>query len=633
MDGRWFLLAVGLLAVTSGYATDQRASLAGTMSTTGSAEWVAAGFADLGTASLFVQDATNDGVAQVSCGNGLATLWNIPLEEFRIMRGTEPEVRFTRALEGEPHARVKVTQLAWAIQANTTAFMASASSVLDVVRLTEPATVSIDGPRPVGRASFHSPTGHVGAVDDVPTQPSEQAAWLRIPDATRIAMPSGMSTAHFGGTWTGDTPKEIRDWPQGHGLNESRTLVDPVTGSGRLIYDTWFVHLSCSHATVALTPSFPLDVRTRSLQGVMAGDFQWNGVQSNLSLGGAPLQPESHILQVFGDVRFEGHVEGHTMEWALQGEVDAVQVDTLPVTWHVVAAGGGIALLSLLGRYVVQAVRAGVTIVLGRATPSLVKADVLASRSRTTILRAIHEQQLVTVADLVRSTGLSRSSVRYHIRILLAHEILQEHTAASRKKLGAYALNSQSLHVPLDTHPESGTFAAAETSPSAAEASTAIHTHSLRTSIFAVIRDQGYASMQDLQRSLRQHVGRGVARRTIGDHVAHLKAAGAIESSRRGRRLVYRARLDPEQIRIQQYRRFLRAVRLSEPMEILWRHAPLDAQAMEAEFSKHLRRGKRATKSIIKRLQALGLVDTQPGGMLLPAATIAPALGEIFAGE
>jgi DNA-binding transcriptional ArsR family regulator len=361
-----------------------------------------------------------------------------------------------------------------------------------------------------------------------------------------------------------------------------------------------------------------------AFSGHVDGDVVWTRVASNLDLDGKRIEPENDILHVEGTLATEGRATEAGIEWRITGTVERLSIDTALV-WAAVGVGSATALLAALGQYLLHAVRAFATLVLGRNAPRGLKMAPLASAARVRILRTIHVLQAPNLTDLARQTGLSRGTLRYHLRILLANEILQVHRALDRPKLAVYSLNSSSLDIPL--HGGSDTRDVDDPTrprPTAADALAAILTHSIRRRAFEILEEKPL-TMSELRTQLCLLGPGRPALSSVKEHLKHLVACGAVRRGGPSKRPTYQTTLDLDETFAHQYRRFLAQTGLLETFSsIVTRSTPVAAPGHERRASE---RG--GDTRLVRHLLDLGIVTEARPGILQPAPGIARVASRI----
>lgn len=388
-------------------------------------------------------------------------------------------------------------------------------------------------------------------------------------------------------------------WTTGRWLNTTRSTVDPATGSGMAVYDNVILVVAGRGGALAWPDGNDgWGMLASTLVADLAGDAVWRAVEGELRAGGEALPSDPRLVQVKGDL----HVEAHFADpprWTVQGDAEFVGVDGRP-EWVETAAEVGVlaallAALAWLGR-------SGMAVLAARLVPRLSKAHPLRSPSRRRVLEAIHAQQPVGVTGLRGSTGLSRTSLEYHLRVLLSYEVIQARPGAGDRSL-AYMLNSGSLAFRVFGVGDALGTAPSDEPPVAAQALAVANSHPVRRALYEDIRDHGPIDFAGLSR-LRESAGaQRLPQSSATHHLQALVQAGAIAQEADGRRRVYRATLDDRAARIEQYRRFLGQER---GLDLVRRLAggPLGREA--------LAQGKRAEAQRLDRLVALGIVRFDP---------------------
>lgn len=344
----------------------------------------------------------------------------------------------------------------------------------------------------------------------------------------------------------------------GRELNLSRSAVDPMTKSGRYVYDNRILVIRGD--AVQLAPAgVGMSISARKADGHLEGRGAWHGLKGESNLANSTLPAAQDTLNAAGSFEVHAWSSSHATEWQVEGVASSLLVNLVPLLQQPAALVGGAAVgLTLLALLLGEQLRSGLTFVLGRSTPGILKARPLKSRTRRAILEIIHEHQPVTFAHLQEATGYARGTLRYHLRVLSSCELLQALLPTDQaKKNITYALNSNSL---LFKTEGIGTLPGKEVSKDLrpGKVLACINSSPVRRAIYDHLLEHGEADLD----AIRSHVlGRGLAsswpRSTASHQLRVLENARAIVSIRRNRKKVYAANLDPKDARARQYAHYL----------------------------------------------------------------------------
>lgn len=390
-------------------------------------------------------------------------------------------------------------------------------------------------------------------------------------------------------------------WTTGRWLNESRSVVDPLTGSGSAVYDNrMLVVLGREGAIAWPAGSEGWGVVVATLQGRVSGDVVWMAADADVRAGGEPIPPDSRLFQVKGDLELSANF-GDPARWTLAGEAEFVGIDGKP-SWTSTAATAG-AVAVTLAAVAAWLGRGGLAAFVAKASPRLRKVGPLDSPGRKRVLGAIHAAQPVGVDGLRRATGMTRTALAYHLGVLLAYDVIQTRPGAGQRS-ATYMLNSGSLA--FRVFGEIGVEAEGDDGPGtlAAQALAVTNSHPIRRELYAAIRDHGPVDFQRIN-ALRDKEGLvPLPQSTATHHLQMLVRSGAIAQGQVGRSRTYRPLLDDREVRIEQYRRLLGQER---GLDLVRRLA--DGPQPLAQLT----RGDRAERRRLDRLVALGVVRFDPG--------------------
>jgi DNA-binding transcriptional ArsR family regulator len=364
------------------------------------------------------------------------------------------------------------------------------------------------------------------------------------------------------------------DWPTGHWVNQTRSHVDPATGSGVIVFDNRIVLVEGRGGLLQWTDDGAgWTMAAAALHGQLHGDVAWTGVEADLTAGGNPLSVDPRLLHMRGDLELGARFDGSS-QWRVDGEAHFIAVDGGPDLTAVgaAAAAAGVGLLAALASLFTEPGRALLAFLLGRHG-RLRKAAPLRSPSRRRVLEAIHVHQPVRVTELRTATGLSRTSLAYHLRVLLAYNVVQEAAGTAGGRNACFVLNSGSLDFAIAVPP-----AAPQSEARAMEALAVANSHPVRRSLYEAVRDHGPTDFAGMNAARRQAGLPAFAQSSATHHLQQLLAAGALVATRDGKRKVYAVALRDDEARVEQYRRFLRQMAALDLVRSLLRHpVPRDA--------------------------------------------------------
>ncbi len=415
-----------------------------------------------------------------------------------------------------------------------------------------------------------------------------------------------------------DAPREA-----GRNLNASRSLIDPTTGSGRYVYDNW-VLLVTSGRTDVTSDGLDWHLAATRVQGTLDGTARWQGIVGAVAVNGTRTADDPETLEVQGDLRISSNLRSAPIRWNLGGEAVRVGLDNEPF-WQSTATVAGLGALTALGLLAI-ALRGMATVVLGRSTPGLLKAS-LDSPSRRRILQAIHAHQPVRPADLPRLTGMTRSTLRYHLRVLDAHDVLQAHVPAGESRRVATLMLNSGSHAFHTT----GTATLVEDVPGTVRADEALgtaHGHPLRRALCDALLEHGPGDFQTLRDRLRAAgVEADLQQRTASYHLIKLCKAGAIASKWMDGRKVNEANLDPTAVRAEQYRRYLHQQGALDLVQALTSQSmPRDDVLHHLQQRHHSRR---TASRVLADLVAVAILEPTSSNryrLSPPLRTVAPTL-------
>jgi predicted transcriptional regulator len=569
----------------------------------------------LDAAGLLVQDGPADLAFGLDAAGAEASLVVVQTQQLRLPSGTR-----TDPVRGEERV-VGRTELTGAL-----AFAAPAGLMAPVIRVLasgEPLGIGLSASREIVIGSddplepFDQDTSLASSATLVgqSTRPAADGAYVTGLPATLswdqpfTAFLSGGRVSFADGT----------GWEAGRFLNASASAVDPTTGSGRYVYDHYIVAVQGRGAVLDLAgASAAWTAAVSGLAGTLDGDVAWTGVDADVRSRGERLPADPRLFQLRGQLWLDAAF-AQSDAWHVSGQASFINVDgrSLPTSVAATAAAGAGLLAGLL-LLLSEPGRAVLGLVLGRHAPRLVKAAPLGNPSRQRILKAIHTSQPVRIAELRQATGLTKTALAYHLRILLAYEVIQQ-TKGDSGRNTAFMLNSGSLAFRV--------FGDGEDAPAddegflASEALAAVNSHPVRLSIHSIVQANGPVSFEGIN---RERVARGepaLVQSSATHHLQLLEKARALRSRRDGRRKVYEAAIDAREARVEQYRRFLGQVRATALVQAL-AAGPATSQDVLERLGPTAGRRERRT---LERLAALGLVEFDPSrrtyhlaGFLIP---------------
>jgi DNA-binding transcriptional ArsR family regulator len=448
--------------------------------------------------------------------------------------------------------------------------------------------------------------GDRASVDGHATRPDGGAASLTGLDSLALAWEGPFALLVEGGDVV---LPDGRVLATGSWRNETASAVDPVMGYGRVVIDNHVLVVTGRDGSVAW-PSQPEGwaLAADGLQGELDGDVAWTGVAGQVLADGRPLPTDPDLLHMRGRLQLEA-VFGEGSAWKVSGQAHFVAVDGGADQVAVAAAVAGLGLAALLLALLTEPGRHGLAFLVGRAG-RLVHAEPLRSAPRRRVLAAIHASQPVRVRELQDATGLSRATVDYHLRVLLAYDVVQERSGTGERNR-TYMLNSGSMM--FATGPAEGADAPDDgdaASNLAADILAVANSHPLRRRLYELARDHGPLDFE----AMRQLGGpdlAGLAQSTATHHLKALVAAGALAATSQGKRRLYAAAVRDDDIRLEQYRRLLGQLRAVD----LVRRIAAGQRPPE---------GDRAATRLLRRLDDLGLVRRERGAYVL-----APTLGSV----
>ena len=336
------------------------------------------------------------------------------------------------------------------------------------------------------------------------------------------------------------------------------------------------------------------------LSGSVVGDLTLFNAQGQGTLDGTALRPGIQMIQVAGTIQVEAAYGSSPARWHLDGFAAFLAVNAETVAGSRFGAG-----LAAVGVFAVLALflKSIVTLVLGRSTPRLVKVRVLPNRARQAILSAIHQKQPITLVELRSATQISRGALRYHLRILNAHGLIDAVLPPGHERRNqSFMLNSGSLKFGVTD----------EGIHKADQVLSFVNANPIRQAIVALLQSGRELGIDELRQGLIQS-GRVVAwpPSSASYHLNGLRSAGAIVERQVGTKKFYRTAIDLRRLRQEQYRRFLDGHGLTATMTVVSTRGPICLQ----DVASALRLPITQAKSLLEQLRAFALVhyDSRSG--------------------
>lgn len=609
MRGRWrrwalAAFAAALAALAAPLATAETAQVQGDLVASGPTRVLGSNSFRLDVTGLLLQDGPEDLAFQLEAPEAQVTLVAVQTQQVRSSLGVA-----TAPVRGDENVVAQVR-----LGSPTVGFAAPAGATAPVIRIlptAAPLSVGLEGSRelafghtgPLAPADRDTSLASSAVLAGNPTRPSGDPAYVAgLPARSAWAEPF---VAFLSGGVV--SLPDGAEWPVGRWLNESASTIDPVSGSGRYVWDHHIAVVVGRGGALALPAgSEGWTAAASGLAGTLDGDVAWTGVTADVWSQGQRLPADPELFQLRGTLDLTARLST-TDEWSLAGQAHFINVDgaVLPSA-GVAAAAAGAGLLATLALAFTEPGRAALGLVLGRHAARLVKAAPLGNGSRQAILKVIHTQQPVRITELRVATGLTKTALAYHLRILLAYEVIQQAKGGSGRNT-TFMLNSGSLafrvfgdDTPDEPRPDDGFLAS--------EALAAVNGHPVRRSIHAIVQEKGPIDFEGIN---RERVARGEAplvQSSATHHLQLLEKAQALTARRDGRRKMYVAAIDAREARLEQYRRFLGQVRGTALVQAL-SAGPATAEQLLASLGPGAGRAERRT---LERLHAFGLVEFDP---------------------
>lgn len=567
-------------------------------------------------------------------GAQTARLVNAPLEVFVVRGPTGGLVNASRAAAQHVVTQTDVQGIVSFISAGEGPALYRVLGPLGrelTLQVEEANAVHLTAPALLDRRPNGGFLGHAPKVDGQPIGSSAPVMMGQAPGITSWHLEDGYAAVLFDGEFRVGSGAAAPVWKTGRFLNESASTFDPVTGTGRYVYDHLVLLVESPDGRVQTPGGWGL-AATR-LQGHLDGEAAWAGVDAKLTADGEPLPYDPELLLLRGRLALEANVQGSEVSWFVEGPVEFLAADGVP--WIERGPGAALAattLLALALSLFTDLGRSLLTFVVGSHTPKLLKAKPLGNDLRRQMLRVIHEQQPIRQTDLVTATGASKTTVAYHLRILLAHDLLQtELDRGVGQRNTTFMLNSNSMHFItagvadfLGATPT----AQARTAPNvvASRALAAVNSNPLRRAMFDALREHGpmdFAALRD--RLVASGAVEKLPQSSASHHLQQLVTAGALAESRVDRRKIYAANVDPSMVRAEQYRRFLEQEDALELVESLVEGGPATREELRARLVGAGLSDRQAARhcSRARHLAGMHILDVGEDGRYRPAAFLA----------
>lgn len=541
----WPTLLLGMLLIPTAQAAAEGSDIRGTFQADGAAKLQGSGLAEfqLGGFSYGGRFLPQRGpmpppaiAYSLSVQNATLELWETTSGQiYQQIAGAPPTIN--RVMESEAFSGTVYLDTAAAPPGTVHAFAAPAPMAL-------PLTVVQDVSfrmQPLGRFSANLEGPESSDIDspidwsDSPANQSFHAAlphqFAQIDFGERAQITSPFTALFLGGTIRSEGSVN-QEWQTGH-TSPAQLGVFGSAPPNRY-------HYLVIHANEGLL-DFGLDSsswvsRVRGLSATIEGDALWQGVNGEIQFGDNQTTHRGEAFQAIGamDIRMDwpyggtgGALRGPyaNCTWTIAGQATFVAVDTqavvgqraelivvsvlsIAVVLYLLSPWGKAPLLALFGR---------------RLAPQDRPRALLENPTRRMILRALFDGLPQTAADLAASIGKSRSTVRFHVKILAAQGLLAEVRPHGRRKT-AYVLGKEKQERPtLLLH--------------------TTYANPARRALFEVVEELGPMDFAAIQAALG--TGRwqsiSLSRSAASRHLAALVAAGALTQQWVARRKVYAA--------------------------------------------------------------------------------------------
>lgn len=371
--------------------------------------------------------------------------------------------------------------------------------------------------RLLGPYTLASPLATLGTLEEIVLLASGGA--LLLPDGTRMEL-------------------------NGRHLNTELSRRDPATNSSIDVYDSTVLVIESARLDLGGLAAWQL--AATGLDGTFDGRAVWHGVTGTVRMQ-ANVAENPEVLELHGRFDLSGEIVSRQGgAWSVRGEADRVAVDLEPVlAVDVEAVVGSLTVMGILVGALVYG-RELLAFAVGRLT------EPLTSRTRRDILKVVHERQPVGLPELREATGLARSTLRYHLRVMESAQVLQALGHAGRGRNNTYVLNSGSLMFRSDLL-DAGT----SDGVVVGDALSAASTHPVRRALYRHLVHSGPSNLDRLQSVAAEARGGSIAPSTISYHLRILTQAGLVWCNWQNGRKRYGACIDDAEARRHQYRLFL----------------------------------------------------------------------------
>lgn len=346
---------------------------------------------------------------------------------------------------------------------------------------------------------------------------------------------------------------------------------------------TWATTSAASLVSREVAFSGQLDIVLRDAIGV----FDLDGQTGDLN---------EHVFQVRGDLQ----ATTSNGQWTITGDATYVSIDTVATFDAALIVASGLGLLALLGFLVSSLGREALTLLTGY---NFVK-DPLENPHRQEIMHHLAIGGVMSRSGLQNHLGLSESGLRHHVMVLTRHNLIQ---SLDQDGMRFFMLNSSSLKFQAQGHDK----------PFVADKVLATIADPRRRAIYdALVRLGSKATGPELAEALEKS-GHPMSDALRSYHLKHLVEHNVLTKNRQGRTWEYQLNVEEPQVRLQQFRSFLRAPSHSyTPIVRLVHKSP-------GLTSKELRRvlqqegGRKMTLTQVRRalreLIVAGIVDRSDG--------------------
>ncbi len=634
LKARWVVLAL-LAACTTVSASTESIDVQGVVTVRGTTDLdgqLALVVAAAGLVVADVDELRNHGL-RLEGDNMIARLINAPLEIVSVRTPAGTLVNTTRAGDQTTLAEQPVPGAASLLPNTVAAGQPALHRVLGAAgaelefQINEASSLHLAPPAPLDPQTDGGVLGHVTNVGGHPLGNQRLSMRTSMPGTESWTLESRYAAILLGGEVRLGTGDGAPTWKTGRFLNHNASTYDPVTGTGRYVYDyhVLVIEADRGHAWAA----GGLNIAATRVNGQLNGQAAWAGVDADLLADGERLPYDPELLLLGGNLVLQASIQDRHGSWYVEGPVHLLAADG--VTWFQAPQAVALALTTALALFLSLLTDAGrslLTFLVGRSTPGLVKAKPLDNQLRRQMLRVIHERQPIRQTDLIDATGASKTTVAYHLRILLAHDILQtELDKAAGQRNTTFMLNSNSMHFvtqgvasflgikdPADAEP---------TDVVASRALAAINSSPLRRAMFKVLQENGPLDFASLKEKLL--AGGQIEKlpqSSASHHLQQLVAAGALGERRVNRRKVYAVNINPDAVRATQYKRFLQQEDALDVVACLQAHGPATREELRQRFTEQGLPPRKAASRVTKarQLARMHILHLDQDGRYQPAA-------------